>query len=140
MLVVSRSVQIPENEFEWQFARSGGPGGQHVNKTSTKALLRWDVTHSPSLPEGVRRRFLETYGTRVNQDGHLLLSSDQYRSQSRNIDDCLERLRTMLVAVLQPPRRRRPTRPTRASKERRLTQKKQHGSKKKLRKKPKPDD
>jgi len=140
MLVVSRSIQIPESEFDWQFARSSGPGGQHVNKTSTKAVLRWDVTHSPSLPEGVRARFLATYGTRVTLDGTLLLSSDQYRSQSRNIDDCMERLRTMLVAVLHPPKKRRATRPTRASKERRLTQKKQHGSKKKMRKRPKMDD
>jgi len=140
MLVISRSVQIPEREFHWQFARSGGPGGQHVNKTSTKAVLRWNTRDSPSLPDGVRRRFLETYRTRINQDGELLLTSDQYRSQSQNIEDCLERLRTMLLAVLHPPKKRRATRPTRASKERRLTQKKQTGSKKRLRKKPRLDD
>jgi len=127
MLIVTDTLKIPLSEFTYQFARSSGPGGQNVNKVNTKVLLRWEVTKSESLPEAVRQRFLESHGNRINSEGELLLTSTRYRDQKRNIEDCLEKLAELLRAVAKPPRKRRKTKPTRGSKERRLKQKKQRG-------------
>ena len=133
MLVVDSRISIPLRELTFQFAKSSGPGGQHVNKTSSKALLRWNVVGSPSIPESVRTRFLARYGTRVTKEGELVLTSQRFRDQGRNCADCLEKLRAMLVAVARPPRPRRKTKPTAASRERRLTDKKRRSDKKRTR-------
>jgi ribosome-associated protein len=126
-------VVVPVRELAFQFARSGGAGGQNVNKVSTKAVLRWRPAESPSLPQGVRERFLARFAARMTAEGELVLASDRYRDQARNVADCVEKLHAMLAAVERPPKPRRPTRPTRAAKERRLGAKKIHGRKKRER-------
>ena len=129
-LSVNSRLQIPLSEFEFTYSRSSGPGGQNVNKVNSKALLRWPVRTSTSLPEPVRQRLLSRYGNRITAEGDLLISSQRFRDQARNVDDCLERLREMLVLAATPPTRRKRTKPTRASIKRRL-ENKRHKSEKK---------
>ena len=136
MLVVNNRLAIPLDEFRFTFVRSSGPGGQNVNKVASKAQLRWQVVESPSLPEDVRQRFLAKYGNRVNAGGELVLDSQRYRDAPRNQADCLEKLRRMLADVAKPPRRRKRTRPTRASVERRLMSKRQQSERKRRRRPP----
>jgi len=135
-LVVSSKVRIPSSELRLTFARSSGPGGQHVNKVSTKAVLRWNVRESASIAEDVRQRFVETFPTRMTGSGEVVLSSDRFRSRKRNAGECVARLRGMLAQVLRPPRKRKATRPSRAAIERRLTAKRHHGEKKRRRRRP----
>lgn len=135
-LVVSRRLSIAPGELRWSFARSSGPGGQNVNKVNTKVTLRWAVTTSPSLPDDVKDRFIARYRSRLTSEGHLLLSSQRYRDQGRNLADCLQRLEAMLVAVAAPPKKRKATRPSRASVERRLKSKQAQSARKQLRRRP----
>jgi ribosome-associated protein len=130
MLVVNSRIRIPTSEFYFTFVRSSGPGGQNVNKVNSKAVLRWSVTASRSLPDDVRRRFLAKYGNRLTGDGELIVTSQRFRDQGRNVADALEKLRAMLAAVATPPKIRKPTKPSRGSIARRI-QAKQIGSKKK---------
>jgi ribosome-associated protein len=123
-------VEPPIGELRFSFARSGGPGGQNVNKVESKALLRWDVAGSRALPAGVRARFLERFRRRITSEGELVLASQRYRDRERNVADCVAKLRAMLAEVAAPPTPRRPTRPTRASRERRLAEKKARGRRK----------
>jgi len=136
MLVVNSRLKIPLGEFEFTFARSSGPGGQNVNKVSSKAQLRWPVATSPSLSEALRQRFLAKYRRRITNEGDLLVTSQRYRDAGRNVADCLEKLRAMLLAVATPPKRRRPTKPTRASVRRRLDEKRKQSQKKQHRRTP----
>lgn len=140
MLEVDGKIRVPLRELRFEFSRSGGPGGQHVNKTNSRASLRWQVRDTRHLPAGVKARFLERYARRISRDGELVIHSQRFRDQGRNVADCLERLREMLASVADAPVRRRPTRPTRASKERRLQDKKQRSSRKRNRKAPKADE
>jgi len=140
MLEIDDTISIPLEELSFQYVRSGGPGGQNVNKVATKAVLRWQVTTSPSLPEPVRARFLERHANRVNADGELVLSSDRYRSQARNAADCLDRLRELVAEVVDAPAERKPTKPSRRAKRRRLDEKRRQGDKKSLRKSVSQDD
>jgi ribosome-associated protein len=132
-LIVSADISIPADELAFTFARSAGPGGQNVNKVNTKAVLRWRVANSPSLPAAVRARFLAKYGNRVNAEGELVLACDEHREQGRNLTACREKLRTMITAVLVPPRRRIKTRPPRAAVERRIKSKQRQSEKKQSR-------
>lgn len=129
-LKISRRVAIPQAEFAWDYMRSSGPGGQNVNKVNSKVRLTWNVTESPSLPEDVRDRFRSKYASRINNEGRLVIDSQRYRDQLRNKQDCLDKLHAMVTAVLHPPKRRKPTKPTKGSKERRLAEKKKRSEKK----------
>ncbi len=140
MLSITSRIQIPLNEFEFTFARSGGPGGQNVNKVNSKAILRWSILTSPSLPYDVRARFLTKFANRITSEGDLILTSQTYRDQNRNMDNCLEKLQDMIMAVAYSPIPRRPTKPTQASKVRRTKVKQQHSKKKLQRRRPDLDD
>ena len=130
MLIVNQKLKIPLREFRFTFSSSSGPGGQNVNTLNTKALLRWPVMSSSSLPEAVRRRLLAKHGRRVTTDGDLLITSQRFRDAGRNVADCLEKLRAMLEEAAVTPKSRKPTKPTRASVQRRLDQKRKHSKKK----------
>lgn len=140
MLEVNHRILLPLKEFQFTFARSGGPGGQNVNKVNSKVTLHWDVTSSPSLPEDVRIRFLAQYPRRINKEGFLVINSERFRDQGRNVADCTNKLRELILAVATPPKKRRPTRPTKGSKERRLAGKREKSQKKQERRKNWPSD
>ncbi len=129
-------VSVPEAELELRVARSSGPGGQGVNTTDSKVELRWDVAGSSALNEVQRARVLERLGSRLTKDGVLILQGSEHRSQHRNRAAVLARFRAIVGEALAPPRVRRPTRPTRASKERRLEEKRQRSRRKSLRRPP----
>lgn len=135
-LMVSARLRIPAAEFAWSFARSGGPGGQNVNKVNSKAILRWAVMTSPSLSDDVRQRFLSAYASRLTTEGELVLASDEHRDQPQNIAACYEKLAAMLQAVLVPPKKRKPTKPSAGSKRRRLEAKQRQSVKKESRRAP----
>lgn len=132
-LRINRRIVIAPCELAFTFVRSSGPGGQNVNKVNTKAQLRWSVTGSESLPEDVRSRVLARYARRINDRGELVLTSQRYRDQARNIGDCLAKLRDMLAAVAVPPRTRKPTKPPRSASEARLREKRAKAEKKRRR-------
>ena len=123
MLDVNDRIRIPDEEFSWSFARSGGPGGQNVNKVASKAVLRWNVTASPSLPADVKARLEQQQRNRITTDGDLLITSERYRDQERNREDCLEKLRQMVLQASRSPKVRKKTKPSRGAKERRLAAK-----------------
>ncbi len=122
---ITDALAIPEDELTWTFARSGGPGGQNVNKVASKAVLRWDLAANTSLPADARDRLRSAQRRRVTSAGELVIQGQRFRDQGRNVEDCRERLRQMVLEVLRPPKPRRPTKPSRASKQRRLTAKRQ---------------
>jgi ribosome-associated protein len=127
---LSHGISIPLSEIEFRFVRSSGPGGQHVNKTSTQAQIRFDLLNSPSIPESERHWMMKRLATKLDSDGGLQVSSQEYRSQLRNKEDAIEKLTLMLNAALERPKKRKPTRPTRGAKESRIRSKKLHGERK----------
>ncbi|MEO7149720.1 MAG: alternative ribosome rescue aminoacyl-tRNA hydrolase ArfB [Rhodanobacteraceae bacterium] len=117
---LSADIEIPDSELTERFLRADGPGGQHVNRTESAVELRFDVAHSPSLPDEVRARVLARRDRRLTTDGVLVIQGRRFRDQARNRDDVRDRLIELLRAALTPPKKRVGTRPSRASKERRL--------------------
>ncbi len=134
VLRVTPTCVVRMDELDWRFSASGGPGGQHVNTANTRAEVRFDIAGSPSLGPRQRARLLERFGRDVR-----VVASDE-RSQRRNRELALERLRGRLAAALAVKRRRRPTKPSRASRERRLKQKRRASERKRLRRRPTADD
>ena len=132
----ARRIVIPPDGLDWQFARSSGPGGQHVNRTSSKAVLRFDVAGSPHLPEEVRVRLWTREKSRLTGEGLLVISSQRHREQPRNVADCLAKLSAIVERALVPPKVRRPTRVPRAARAARLDAKKRRGATKRLRSRP----
>jgi ribosome-associated protein len=133
MLRVTPTIALDEREIDESFVRASGPGGQNVNKLSTAVQLRFDVRHSPSLPDEVRARLERLAGSRLTNDGVLVLIAQRHRTQARNRDDALDRLVALIRQAAIAPRKRRPTRPTKASRERRIETKKRNARTKGLR-------
>lgn len=133
---VRRDLAIPASELTFRASRAGGPGGQHVNTSSTRVELVWDVANSPSLTDDQRARIAEKLAARISGEGLLSLASSATRSQHRNREDVIQRFASLLGEALEVPRARRATKPTRASKERRLESKKRRAATKRRRQTP----
>ncbi len=132
-VVIAGNLAVPMRELSFRFSRSGGPGGQHVNRTETRVELLFDVAHAPSLSEGQRARLLGRLGGRLDAEGVLHVVSSATRSQLENRADAIARFQALLRSALRPQKRRLATRPTAASRERRLGSKRQRSSTKAMR-------
>ena len=135
-VVLPRGVRIPEAELQLRAAKAGGPGGQHVNTTDSKVELRWDLQATSALTHTQRERVRDRLGSRLTADGVLILHGSEHRSQQRNRQAVIARFQALVGEALQPPTPRKRTRPSRASKRRRLDAKKRRGELKRLRRPP----
>jgi ribosome-associated protein len=136
---INAQISIPRSELRFVFVRSSGPGGQNVNKVASKAVLRWAVARSGSIPEEIRARFLAKFRRRINDRGELVIASQRYRDQARNVEDCLDKLREMVLAAVRVPKPRKKSKVPKAAREARLQQKRIAAAKKQQRKLPPPD-
>ena len=132
-LYVNGALSIPRHELDVRVSRSSGAGGQHVNKTSSRVEIFWNITASPSLSDDQRKRLQEKLASRLTGDGSIRVVASDMRSQTRNREIAEERLAELIARSLIVPRKRRPTKPTKASKEARLDSKRRHSSKKRER-------
>jgi ribosome-associated protein len=136
MLEVNERIQIPDEEFRWSFVRSGGPGGQNVNKVASKAVLHWDLGASPSVPEEVKVRLRTLQRRRITTEGVLVMTAQRFRDQEKNRQDCLDKLRELLLQAAAVPKPRKPSKPTRGARERRLQEKRRRSAARKARQVP----
>lgn len=139
MIKINSTLSIPNNEISFRFSGASKPGGQHVNRSNTRATLLFDVESSDSLSSAQKKRLAEKLGDRINKEGIMQVSSQDYRSQRRNRIEAMKKFAGLLRRALERSPRRKPTRRTRSSNEKRLERKKRRGRKKKLRKKIDPD-
>src|SRR5579863_10392721 len=133
MIRINAALSIDEREIEESFIRASGPGGQNVNKVSSAVQLRFDARASPSLPEDVRARLMRLAGSRLTQDGVLIINAQRHRNQARHRAEALGRLVELIRRAAIAPRPRRPTKPTKAARERRIEAKKRRAGLKRLR-------
>lgn len=136
MLRITHTISIPADELVENFVRASGPGGQNVNKVSSAVELRFDAANSPSLADDVRSRTLKLAGQRATKDGVIVIRAERFRTQERNRADARDRLARLIARAATPPKKRLKTRPTRASKERRLETKARRSSTKRNRGRP----
>jgi ribosome-associated protein len=136
MFEISQHLRLADNELQWTYVRSGGPGGQNVNKVASKAVLRWNVDASPGLSEEIKARLRSQQKNRLTGQGDLIISSQRFRDQERNKEDCLDKLRAILLQAATAPRPRKPSRPTRASRRARLEGKRRRSQIKTARRRP----
>jgi len=134
VIEVKTGITLQDIEFDISFSRSSGPGGQNVNKVNSKVTLKWNVEGS-IIPLGVKTRFIEKYSNAINQKNECVIQCDSQRDQVRNIAEAKQRLKEMILSVWYPPKRRRPTKPTKGAVESRLTDKRNRAKQKQLRKK-----
>ena len=132
-ILINDLVTIPASELQYTASRSSGPGGQHVNKTDSRIQLRWNVPTTSALSDFLKRRVMIVLASRLTEDGDILLASDSNRSQRRNRDEVTQRLAALVREALVPPKPRRKTKPTRASRQRRLDEKKKRSDVKRQR-------
>lgn len=135
-LHINDQVRIPRSELNFTFSRSPGPGGQNVNKLNTKATMHWNYAASAHLPERVRLRIGELFAKRINEAGELVLSSSRHRQQRRNVEECLEKLRQLVLAAAVEPRPRKRLKKSAAAVAERLKNKRAQSQKKQLRQPP----
>lgn len=135
MLKVTPTIEILEKDLEFQFVRSGGPGGQNVNKVATTVILRFDLRNTDSLEEEVKKRLIKIVGRKYSKEGHILLYGRRFRSQDKNRQDTLNRLKELILRALEEPKPRKKTKKPRAAIEERLKKKKILSDKKRGRQK-----
>lgn len=139
-IIINRDLEIPLDELAFRFSRSGGPGGQHANRSETRVELIFDLAGSPSLTEAQRELLLDRLSRMVDREGLLHLASRRSRSQHQNRQAVIARFQALLQRALRQRKRRRPTRPSRAARDRRLEEKRQLAAKKRARRRPTRDD
>lgn len=139
-LPITPNWSLPTDEFSFEYSRSSGPGGQNVNKVSSKATLRWNLVQSRHVPEHLREQLQSRLASRLTRSGELLITSQRTRDQDRNREDCLERLTELLREAAHRDKPRRATRPTAGSRRRRLTNKRARGEVKRNRRGPGRDE
>ena len=140
MIPITPTIAIDERELREEFVRASGPGGQNVNKVATAVQLRFDVRRSPSLPGDVRHRLERLAGRRLTDDGVLIIEASRHRTQEQNREDARNRLVDLIRRAAHKPKPRRKTRPTLASKKRRLEGKRQRSTTKRLRRPPRSEE
>ncbi len=133
MISITPSISINENEIHLEFIRASGPGGQNVNKVATAVQLRFNVANSPSLPDDIRHRLIHLAGKRMTEDGTLVINARRSRSQDRNRQDAIDRLVVLIKAAAVKPKPRHKTKPSLASEQRRLENKRRRGKTKRMR-------
>ena len=139
-LQINSDLSIPLSEFRMSYIRASGPGGQHVNKSSTAVQVRFDVRNTVSLPNEIRQRLVAIAGNRLTTDGELIVTAQRFRSRKQNTQDALDRIARLVRRATIVPKKRRPTKPTAAARKRRLDDKKKRGERKRLRGRPGSDD
>ena len=140
VITINKDIKIPYTELKFDFFRSSGPGGQHVNKVETGVRIRFDVTHSIYLSEHIKKRLMLIHNSKINREGELLVESTIYKSQHRNKQEVIEKLTELLIQASKKEKKRIKTNRTKSSIAKRLNKKKKRSNIKILRRKPDPDD